>query len=206
MFNRFLSKFQPESAALKIGDLNFFSDKDKGCREFFTEYSGVAFNSGLYRIHTADSAKKLDSIIAEVFPKFEKRLSCFGYDWLGRQFALDHERRNEEGQSLVLLAEPGTGEALEIPATFLSFHNEELVDYGDAALAEKFFYEWFESSGRRLQPNECVGYKIPLFLGGKDVISNLEIIDLEVYWVICGQLFNKTKSLPSGTTIKNIVL
>jgi len=206
MFSSFLSKFQPEGVVLKTGNLSADADDVEGYGEFFAEYSGVAFNSGLYRAHTVDGTRRWNSIIVEAFPKFKKRVSCFGYDWLGRQFALDRERRNEEGQPLVLMMEPGTGEALEIPATFLSFHNEELVDYTDAALAEKFFYEWRSSSGKRLGLNECAGYKVPLFLGGKDVISNLEIIDLEVYWVICGQLFSKTKLLPPGTTVKNIAI
>ena len=38
---------------------------------------------------------------------------------------------------------------------------------------------------------DCVGYKIPLFLGGNDEISNLEITDMEIYWGICGQLITK---------------
>jgi hypothetical protein len=206
MFRSFLSKFSPEGPAIKAGDIDGYIDDIEGGREFFVEYSGVAFNSGLYRIHTVDSAKKWNSIVGEAYPKFKNRIMCFSYDWLGRQFALDRERRNEEGEPLVLMMELGTGEALEIPATFLSFHNEELVDYTDAALAENFYYKWLNSAGRNLSPNECVGYKIPLFLGGEDIISNLEIIDIEVYWGICGQLLNKVKSLPPGTTIKDITI
>ncbi|WP_434798222.1 T6SS immunity protein Tdi1 domain-containing protein [Terrisporobacter vanillatitrophus] len=33
-----------------------------------------------------------------------------------------------------------------------------------------------------------MGYKVPLFLGGEDDISNLEEIDMEVYWSVTGQL------------------
>jgi hypothetical protein len=206
MFYRFLSRFRSEGAAINTGDINdYINDIEGGC-EFFVEYSGITFNAGLYRIHTVDSAKKWNSIVGEAYPKFKNQIMCFSYDWLGRQFVLDKKRRNEDGQPLVLMMEIGTGEALEIPATFLSFHNEELVDYTDAALAEKFYYEWLNSAGRNLAPNECVGYKTPLFLGGKDTISNLEIIDIEVYWGICGQLLNKVKSLPPGTTVKDITI
>jgi hypothetical protein len=41
-----------------------------------------------------------------------------------------------------------------------------------------------------LDHNKCVGYKVPLFLGGEDEISNLDELDMEVYWSIIGQLMN----------------
>lgn len=36
---------------------------------------------------------------------------------------------------MVLMLEPGTGEALEIPCTIKSFHDRELIENRDAALA-----------------------------------------------------------------------
>jgi len=204
MFSSFLSKFRPDSVVSHTVDIDTYANEIEGLKEFLVEYSGATFNNGLYRIHTIDSAKRWNLIVGDAFPEFKKRIMCFSFDWLGRQFALDSDRRNEKGQPLVLMMEPGTGEALEIPATFISFHNEELIHYTDAALAENFYSKWFKSSGRPLAINECVGYQVPLFLGGKDVISNLEIIDIEVYWEICGQLFNKVKSLPPGTTVKKL--
>ena len=98
--------------------------------------------------------------------------------------------------------EPGTGEALEIPCDIISFHNEELVDYRDAALASDFFKKWIESRGERPEYGQCVSYKRPLFLGGNDEISNLEIGNVDVYWHIMGQLIRKAKGLPPGTGIR----
>jgi hypothetical protein len=43
---------------------------------------------------------------------------------------------------------------------------------------------------------ECIGYKVPLFLGGKDTTDNFEIADLEVYWEITCQLYHQVKDLP----------
>jgi len=80
--------------------------------------------------------------------------------------------------------EPGTGEALEIPVPFSRFHDEELVDYTEEALARSFFYQWQRSGGPAPTVSECVGYQRPLFLGGKDTVANLEISDLDVYWTI----------------------
>jgi hypothetical protein len=48
---------------------------------------------------------------------------------------------------------------------------------------------------------QCVGYKIPLFLGGEDGPDNFEISDLDVYWHITAQLIEKTKGLPIGTPV-----
>jgi hypothetical protein len=87
---------------------------------------------------------------------------------------------------MILMFEPGTGNALEIPTTFLSFHEEELIEFQDAALAVEFFNEWKKENNVPLDHNKCVGYKVPLFLDVEDEISNLDISDMEVYWgVIC---------------------
>ena len=59
---------------------------------------------------------------------------------------------------------------------------------------------------KMLNYNECLGYKIPLFLNGKDVVANHEKLDLEVYWHLSTQIYNKIKNLPDGTRIDNIVL
>ncbi|OLL31498.1 hypothetical protein BTH42_11190 [Burkholderia sp. SRS-W-2-2016] len=63
-----------------------------------------------------------------------------------------------------------------------SFHDQELVDYEDAALAEAFFGEWIRRGGPGPSNSQCVGYKRPLLLGGVDAVENLELIDLDVYW------------------------
>ena len=50
-----------------------------------------------------------------------------------------------------------------------------------------FGMDWL---GRQFSPDpaRCVGYKVPLFLGGADDIGDLELADLDVYWTITGQL------------------
>jgi Domain of unknown function (DUF1851) len=99
------------------------------------------------------------------------------------------------------MLEPGTGQALEIPVSFSLFHDVELVDYREEALAQSFFGQWLAIGGKRPRLDECVGYRKPLFLGGVDTVANLEIIDLDVYWTVLGQLRNTTKSLPEGSGI-----
>lgn len=79
-------------------------------------------------------------------------------------------------------------DALEIPVPFSEFHDTELVDHPDAALASDFFVEWLTENPGAVEFEQCVGYVVPLFLGGQDVIGNLELIDLDVYWTLSGQL------------------
>lgn len=106
----------------------------------------------------------------------------------------------------MLLLEPGTGEGLEIPLTFPVFHDDELIEWGDAALAEQFFEVW--SAAHRealpLQRGQCVGYRVPVFLAGQDVAENLELGDLDVYWTICGQLRQGVRGFPPGSSINQI--
>jgi hypothetical protein len=159
--------------------------------EFLGEFAGATFDNGLYRIHNGADLKRWNEIVGDAFPKFARRISCFAYDWLGRHFALDRGRV-ASGEPLILMLEPGTGSALQIPFTFQSFHNDELVTETDAALAVRFFREWQSANPKPLEHSKCVGYKIPLFLNGADTVANLEISDLEVYWHLSGGLINQS--------------
>ncbi len=64
------------------------------------------------------------------------------------------------------------------------------AEHSDAALALTFFEE-ARAAGLLVSFDQCAGYRIPLFLGGKDEVENLEVIDLDVYWTIHGQLIRQ---------------
>jgi hypothetical protein len=166
--------------------------KAKGFIEFLSAFQGETFGNGLYRIHKLEDINKWEQEISQAFPEFKRRICCFAFDWLGRQFSLDSERI-ENGQPLIIMFEPGTGEALEIPCNFIDFHEIEIPSYHDACLASDFFKNWKSSNPEEIKHSECVGYKVPLFLGGEDVIDNLVKSDMEVYWHINSQLIQKTK-------------
>ncbi|QGW82235.1 T6SS immunity protein Tdi1 domain-containing protein [Variovorax paradoxus] len=138
-----------------------------------------------------------------MFPSFVGKVTCFGIDWLGRVFALDRTRLIDGAAGVVLL-EPGTGAALEIPCNIASFHEVELIQYSEEALAKSFYKQWRSQGGAAPCIDQCVGYKRPLFLGGSDTTDNLELSDLEVYWEIAGQLLEKTRGLPVGTPIQQV--
>ena len=68
---------------------------------------------------------------------------------------------------------------------------------------------WGEWSERHpdtvpLPATKCVGYELPLFVGGQDSLDNMEVSDWEVYWVVVGQLKLRTAGLPEGTPIRDI--
>ena len=174
-------------------------------RPLFEELAAASFGGGLYRVHTPDLARLWTEKVEECFPEFADRVVCFACDWLGRQFALDRERRDGR-RYLVTLLEPGTGDALEIPATIATLHTDELVQNGDAALALDFYADWREASGDDdyLELYECVGYGVPLFLGGADEVSNLGRIDMYAYWSVAAQLRHGESELPRGTTIHDV--
>ncbi len=199
MFERFLATYktdrqpeQPEGAVPDVGAIGF--------REFFDRFAGCTFNDNRYRVHSAGNVGRWTEMVTEVFPEYSGRAVCFGCDWLGGQFALDSERQ-KDGDPMVLIFEPGTGEVLQIPATFREFHESELVDHADSALAEAFYVQWLAAGHQPPEPKECVGYRVPLFLGGDDEINNLELVDMEVYWHLTGQLITQTRDLPPGTPV-----
>lgn len=193
MFEEFKKNFTPDPTRSDTTDASaHLSVQASGWNEFFAEFSGCSFNNGLYRTHTADSIQQWNEIVCIAFPEFLNRIMCFGYDWLGRHFALDLGR-STLGEPLVLMFEPGTGYALEIPANFVEFHETEIKIHKEECLAVGFYHEWLTAGNEALPHDQCAGYKVPLFLSGKDTIENLEQSDMEVYWVILGQVLQKVK-------------
>lgn len=163
-------------------------------------HGGCSFDDGVYRVIPLSQVNQWNASVSAAFPQYQGRMVAFGFDWLGRCFALDATRQ-KEGQLLVVLLEPGTGEVLKAPVTFAEFHDVELAEYRNDSVASDFFTAWKESGGSAPGLNECIGYNVPLFLGGEDVVENLEMQDLDVYWSICSQLLEQTRDLPDGTSI-----
>ena len=164
-----------------------YNKNEKICsmNEFSKLLNGTSFLNGMYRLFKTEDIEKWTAITERTFPLYKGRFSVFGYDWLGRIFGLNKET------GTVLLFEPGTGEVLDIPSSFEDFHNVEIVDYHEDSLASSFFKEWFLKNDKyELKYSECAGYKVPLFLNGDDVITNLEVSDMDVYWEIMMPLMN----------------
>lgn len=205
MFERFADRF-----AVTEGSAGHAWEEPRllaadGYAEFAARWAGCTFERGLYRVHDARSGPKGLQAIEECFPAYRSRAVPFGFDWLGRQLALDPERHEGE-ESLVLLFEPDTGDVFQVPATFRGFHDEELITNTDAALLDVMFGEWarHNETALPLRHDQCVGYRIPLVLGGRDEVDNLEVIDLEVYWALSGQIGTQVADLTPGTAIRDV--
>lgn len=98
----------------------------------------------------------------------------------------------------------GRGIGAEIPRRFSTYHDDELVRDPEPSLCVSFFNEWKSEDPADLAFDQCVGYKIPLFLGGEDDVHNLEVSDMEVYWSLMGELRLATMNLAPGTRISGI--
>jgi hypothetical protein len=180
-----------------------------GHRAFTEVVAGQSFNGGAYRAHDAESAENAKAMVVAAFPEIAESVSVpFGYDWMGRQFALDSRRRDRSGEPLVVLCQPGTGQVLDVPAGLLKFHDVVLVEEPEAAFEADLFASWSRANPDAvpLALTTCVGYTVPPFLGGEHSISNLELIDLDVYWSIIGQLRAKVRDLPLGTSIRSVTI
>ncbi|CAB3649079.1 DUF1851 domain-containing protein [Achromobacter pestifer] len=199
MFEGFVSAYLSDQLlSWEAGDSQFPTIK-----EFLKNFGGCSFNNGIYRIFSASSVDNWNAVVSRTFPKFNTHISCFGVDWLGRIFAVD-DRRVENGAPGVVMFEPGTGDALEVPCNILTFHEEELIECREEALAESFYLQWITCGGATPLIDQCVGYKNPLFLGGLDVVDNLEISDLDIYWEIFSRLILQSRGVAVGSKIGNV--
>jgi hypothetical protein len=73
-------------------------------------------------------------------------------------------------------------------------------------LASDFFRAWAATNARELPlaPTHCVGYRVPLFLGGADDVDNLELTDTCTHWQLMAQLRRETGTLADGTRITDV--
>lgn len=200
MFEKFEASFLSDAP---ISEKLRATSDDQYVSEIVERFGGQSFNGGLYRVLGVSDVRSWNHTIEAAFPEFKGRIHCFAFDWLGRVFALDGQRQvgNEVG---VVMFEPGSGQALEIPCDLWSFHDEEMCNYADAALADDFYQRWLKAGGERPSFRQCIGYKRPLFFGGSDTVENLELVDLDVYWAISAQLISKLRGVPIGSKI-NII-
>ena len=108
------------------------------------------------------------------------------------RYSFFHNRWSElfsaEADESELLSAETDDELDELP-WFVPKRIAELSDV--PSIRHGYFNDWFEASGHyMLKHNECVGYKVPIYLNGKDEVSNLEVSDMEVYWGIMAPLMN----------------
>jgi len=184
-FNFFLKKF------------NLFKKCDKNNKIFVSnnEYLNSVVNTlglssygkGLLRIYGESEIGENTKSVEEAFPNARDEIICFGRDWLNRQFAV---RKNDPDK--ILRFDVVYNETIHIPVNLKVFFEKEVLEHTDSLFSETYFNAW-ETKNKDfiLACNECVDFKIPPSLGGKDIIENLEITDSSVAWYMNLQLRNK---------------
>ena len=198
VFSRFEKAFQITGKEAKTPEGAHASTE---IDELFETYGGFEFENGLYRIHSMAKLKDWYARLRSAFPKESHRVTPFGQDWQGNQFGW----RGGENPA-VLLFQIVNGEVYEIASSLQVAHEEEFVEHAQEALSIDQWREWRANGGASPAASQCVGYRIPLFLGGKDQLANLEICDIGVYWEITAQLLDQTRGLPPGTPIRGVKL
>lgn len=199
MYERFIKgnliKPNPSSVTGKV-----IQPIDERLGGLFAECGGLSINKGLYRVHSYSSGVLWSDLVRQYFPDLKKTILPFGYDWIGRQYCIIHGVDN-----VLVMFDPSTVEYFEMAGDIADFHNIDLVDDRDATVSENSFHSTMSRLRiNELDINQCVGYKVPLFLGGNDDPGNYEVVDMEVYWDIQVQIYNQIKDLPPGTKISGI--
>ncbi|EWM17837.1 T6SS immunity protein Tdi1 domain-containing protein [Kutzneria sp. 744] len=204
MFERFLGRYTPDDLGEAVPWVSAPLGTVTDLVDVTNTWGGVSFNSGLYRVHSESSSRAATAAIQPYLQEAWSDAIAFAFDWLGRNFVVSPSRWSKRNP-LVCVVDMGEGRVFEIPASLGDFHNVELVDYANEALAADWFSEWrVTQGGLGLKFEQCVGYRTPLFLGGTDGDDNLEIADIDVYWALTSQIYEQVKSLPEGTPIAGL--
>ena len=180
--------------------LKFFGEKEmdvegsENVATFIEAFSGKEFGNGAFKVFKKEEIEKWTNIVWEMFPDFTMGFSIFGYDWLGRIYATDTIG------NVIFVFDPGTNDVMDLLCEFSFFINKTLPKNAKDILALKFYKKWLKKNDKPAYSN-CVGYKVPLFLCGKDKIENCEETDMEVYWSILAQIVAKIREKTNGTVI-----
>ena len=173
-----------------------FPSPSPGVLELMSGWAGTSFGGGAYRLLRLDEVDAHVERCVALVPEAEGRIRCFGTDWLGRSWGyyVDEPR--------VAVVEPYSAELLSAPFTVLEWHAAEIPD----GILEDELWDFWVARNPVPAEDQCVGLKVPMFLGGDLEPDNLSLSDRDVYWEICTQLRRQMADLPAGTSIDSVRL
>ena len=177
MFDKFLEFFEE--------DVIIGNGSETG-EVFSLVLGGRAFGGGIMFSVAPRDVSTWKENICIAYGAAAQTLKPFAYDWLGDCFV-------EDNKGGVHILELGTGEVLNTGLSVETFLAEEIPSFHDQCLLSPFWNDWLASGGMHPTYGQCIGYKVPLFLGGKDDVSNLELSDLDVYWYVISQTLAKVR-------------
>ena len=177
--------------------LNFFNRKAQyyiygsEYRTFVIAFGGMCFGKGLFNVIERGDIGYWEDNVTRAFPEYRNKFRLFGYDWMGRCFAVDISNEDEEK---ILIFDPGTLEVSDVPLSFMDFVNKAIPMNTNECLMSDNFIQWYNTEqGTELEYMQCVGYQRPLFLGGEEEPENLQLDDLDEYWQTIGETAAKMK-------------
>lgn len=180
-------------------DKELYSNLPKAFVGLISKIGGAVFENGILRIHTFESSLHWAVKLERYFTDKKEYIYPFAFDWLGRHFCINSQN------GTVYMFDSAMFELFALPGSVSSFFENDLVDDSDALLGISLFNTvCAKLKIEKLEFEQCIGYKVPLYLGGKDEIQNFEIQNLEVYWEIMYQIYVQVKDLPEGTKIGKI--
>ena len=161
------------------------------------KYGGCIFNNGLFKIHTFEYAEKWTSLLAEFFRNeivpFD--VICFASNWQGCMYCIN--KRN----NTITYFDPATCEFFSADSSLQFFFDDILVSGEYDIIFEDYFYEAFEYLKlEKLNFENSLGHKKYLHLGGKDDVSNLEIVDTEILWNLQIQIAESINEINENDT------
>ena len=200
MFERFLSRYPVVSrAAGTLWDIPELRTVP-GYDELWTLAGESPLCDGMLRLVGAGTGPSAQSFIRAGFPEFSTRAVPFAVDWIGRIVGVEpSESRKRDRASLA-----HHGRFVRQPA-FGDYFDIDLVNDPTTFLESDLFRAWLGAGGPIPSIGQCVGFKVPLFLGGLGEVSNLEVTDIDFYWYVSAELRAQTRSFAPGTTIRNII-
>jgi hypothetical protein len=174
---------------------------------FFAQLPAASFDHGLLRwllpeLEPSITAWNADGGWKTDWPS-QQELIAFASDWLGRLYVFNRASRIRSEFEIARL-EPGSGMLVDSGSTFSDFVGTDLIRHKADLLSTDYYEDWLDQGGAQPRPDQCVGYRVPLFLGGEDDIPNLELTDIGVYVSVCGQLYMQVADLPAGTAIDRV--
>jgi hypothetical protein len=200
MYSKFRNHFR------KTGTLPNESIEMKGVpfkyAQLLVEFGGNVFEKGLYTIHTFADSIKWTNTLSNYFNIDTTSIVSFGHDWMGRQFCIS--RNTNE---MIYMFDPGTWESFHLDENLLVFHNETLVDFKVDNLASDLFEFGLQHlEATEISYNQCLGLVTPIFLNGKEELTNYAISDLEIYWDYMHQLYDQSNRIPDNTNIDKVLV
>lgn len=181
MFSQFLNFFN-KSAQYYIYGSEY--------RTFVIAFGGTCFGKGLFNVIERGDIGYWEDNVTRAFPEYRNKFRLFGYDWMGRCFAVD---TSDDDVDKILVFDPSTLEVSEVPLSFIDFVNKAIPMNTNECLMSDNFIRWYNETGTELEYMQCVGYERPLFLGGTDEPENLMLDDMDEYWQSIGKAAAKLR-------------